>query len=134
MLVDIVVPIATKSRSNARVHWRGRQKTTKNERSATCIMLLKTGLSTADRVDVVGGKERLTRTLIDAPLPCAVTLTRLSERFLDDDNVRDALKAVRDEVAAWLGVDDRDERVTWRYGQQKMQRGCFGVRVQLEAL
>jgi hypothetical protein len=46
-----------------------------------------------------------------------VTITRVSPRLLDDDNLRGALKAVRDGIADALGVDDRDERVRWRYRQ-----------------
>jgi hypothetical protein len=52
-------------------------------------------------------------------LPCVVTLTRIAPRALDDDNLRGALKATRDEVAAWLLVDDRDPRVTWTYAERR---------------
>lgn len=32
-------------------------------------------------------------------------------------------------VAAWLGVDDADPRVTWQYGQR---RGEYGVRIEIK--
>lgn len=51
--------------------------------------------------------------------------------MLDDDNLRSALKAVRDGIAEKLGIDDRDPRVEWRYGQRK---GMVGVDVELEAM
>lgn len=59
-------------------------------------------------------------------LPCVVRLTRLSPGTLDDDNLRGALKAVRDGVADRLGVDDRDPRVTWEYAQERF-KGLKGV-------
>ena len=54
-------------------------------------------------------------------LPCVVTLTRATPtaRQLDDDNLRGAMKAVRDQVAEWIGVDDASPRVTWRYEQRR---------------
>lgn len=48
---------------------------------------------------------------------------------LDDDNLRGALKAIRDGVADALGVDDRDPRVEWKYDQR---RGPYAVEVTIE--
>lgn len=62
------------------------------------------------------------------PLPCVVTLTRLAPSSgLDDDNLVGSLKSVRDAVADWLGVDDKD-RATVRY-QYEQQRGPWAVGV-----
>jgi hypothetical protein len=50
-----------------------------------------------------------------------VRLTRVHasrSRGLDDDNLRSALKAVRDGVADALGVDDRDPRLSFHYHQR----------------
>jgi hypothetical protein len=44
-------------------------------------------------------------------------LTRCSPRKLDDDNLASAFKAIRDEVAKQLGVDDGGTRVEWVYKQ-----------------
>lgn len=56
------------------------------------------------------------------PLPCVVSLTRLSpSNGLDDDNLPGSMKGVRDQIAAWLGVDDRSKLVTWRYDQRRSQ-------------
>lgn len=53
-------------------------------------------------------------------LPCTVLLTRVGpSNGLDDDNLRGALKGVRDAVAEWLRIDDRDPRVTWQYDQRR---------------
>jgi hypothetical protein len=68
----------------------------------------------------------------DRVLPCVVTFTRLSAGELDDDNLAGSCKAVRDGVADWLGVDDRDKRVQWRYSQGRCPRGHFGVNVRIE--
>jgi hypothetical protein len=64
-------------------------------------------------------------------LPCAVILTRLStgNRPQDDDNLRASLKRVRDEIAAWLGVDDGDRRVKWVY--RELRAFTAGVRVEV---
>ena len=66
-------------------------------------------------------------------LPCVVTLTRIAPRALDCDNNQISMKAVRDGVADRLGVDDRDPRVTWRYGQEKPdQPRTYAVRITIE--
>lgn len=44
---------------------------------------------------------------------------RVAPGRLDDDNLARACKAVRDEVAAWLGVDDGDPRISWVTAQEK---------------
>jgi hypothetical protein len=62
-------------------------------------------------------------------VPCTVLLTRVAPSAgLDDDNLSGALKGVRDEVAKWLGVDDRHRtQVRYRYAQA---RGTWGVRIE----
>ncbi len=59
-------------------------------------------------------------------LPCTVTLTRISARGLDDDNLQGAFKAVRDSVASALCVDDRlRDIVRYEYSEDvvKWKRG-----------
>lgn len=58
-----------------------------------------------------------------------VTLTRVGPRRLDDDNLAGSLKGVRDAIAAALGVDDRDPKVQWVYGQYPAGRGHYWVEV-----
>ena len=53
-----------------------------------------------------------------AGVPLVVTLTRVGGRKMDDDNLSAALKAVRDGVADWLGVDDGSPLLTWDYRQE----------------
>jgi len=58
-----------------------------------------------------------------------VTLTRIApSNGLDDDNLAGALKACRDEIAEWIGVNDRD-RKTVRY-EYEQERGPWGVRIE----
>ncbi len=94
----IKAPIATVSITNKREHWSKRSRRAKGQREAAYL---------------------LTQLLSKMGLPMTVTLTRIAPRALDDDNLRSALKSVRDGVADRLGIDDRDSRVVWAYGQRK---------------
>jgi hypothetical protein len=70
-----------------------------------------------------------------ATTPLVVLMTRLSRGELDDDNLRGALKAVRDGIADALGLkSDRDPRVEWRYAQAKATKAMpHGVRIEVRA-
>jgi hypothetical protein len=37
---------------------------------------------------------------------------------MDDDNLTSALKAIRDQIASLIGVDDGDHSIEWRYEQR----------------
>jgi hypothetical protein len=65
-------------------------------------------------------------------VPCSVLLTRIAPSGgVDDDNLAGALKSVRDQVAKWLGVDDRDRvQVRYRYAQARGAKGEWGVRIE----
>ena len=103
----IAVPLRTRG-SNARESWPARHGRVKRERSAVAWIL-----ATERRPSI----------------PCTVLLTRCAPSAgLDDDNLRTALKGVRDQVAEWLGVNDRDSsRVRYLYAQV---RGAWGVRIE----
>lgn len=49
---------------------------------------------------------------------------------MDGDNLANALKPVRDQLAEWLGVDDADGRIRWESGQIET-RGPVGVLVSI---
>jgi hypothetical protein len=71
---------------------------------------------------VLTGRDRVT-----------VTMARVAPRELDDDNLRGALKAVRDGIADAFGVNDRDPRVTWVYGQRRGSTPrTYAVQVDIE--
>lgn len=112
MTVTISWPMKLPSASNLREHWAAKAKRVKAQRKATALML------SANRVaehvmmlEMAGG--------LASPKRIAVRLTRVSPRPLDDDNLRGAFKAVRDQVAAYFEVDDRDPRIRWGYAQAK---------------
>ena len=113
-VVTFIVPIATKSTLNLREHWASRARRVRAERKATRWAAICLPRGTLDWLIT----------------PLAVTLTRISPRRLDSgDNLNASMKAVRDEVATWLDIDDADPSVRWDYGQEK---GKPAVRVRIE--
>ena len=94
--VTVYVPVRTVSEANTHDHWRKRHARAKAQRGAIAL--------------------KFTRLPLPAP-PLVVRLERIAGRRLDDDNLRSAFKAIRDEVAKFIGVDDGDERVKWEYDQ-----------------
>jgi len=94
---------------NAREHWRVRARRVKAER---------------EQVDWV----LISRGIMKPLLPAIVTITRVAPSSgLDDDNLAGACKAVRDQIAQWIGVDDRHrDVVTYAYAQR---RGPWAVEI-----
>ena len=92
--MEYTLPIKLESTANLREHWASKYRRMKKQKQATIII-----------------KKH--------PLPCVVEIVRIGKRTLDGDNLQNAAKAVRDGIAARLGVDDADPRVEWRYSQQK---------------
>lgn len=68
------------------------------------------------------------------PVPAIVRMVRVAPGALDRDNLGRAFKAVQDELAAWLGVDDGDPAVEWHVGQQKGAPKEYGVRLHVRAV
>ena len=94
------LPIRTISENNAREHWRSRHSRRKKQREDVTLLLK--------------GK------LDDVTFPCIVLLCRIAPRRLDTgDNDAGSQKSCRDAIAKLLGIDDRDERVTWKYDQKR---------------
>ena len=107
----ICIPLRTGMGLNSREHFMARKRRVASERQAVAYVL---------------GPQ------VKPALPLIVTLTRIApSNGLDDDNLAGALKAVRDQVAEWLGVDDRD-RKTVRY-EYEQERGPWGVRIEWRA-
>jgi len=104
----LILPIRTVSIMNLRENWRVRAKRAKTERKIAFILMPKVAL------------------------PCTIKLTRIAPRELDDDNLRGSQKSVRDGIADRLGIDDRDRRVRWDYGQEKGGAKEYAVRVEVE--
>ena len=104
----ITVPLKTVPGLNARELWQGRSSRVKKERKAVAWSLV--------------GQTR-------PPIPCSVRLTRVAPSGgVDDDNLSGSLKAVRDQIAEWLGIDDRHRnQVRYVYAQK---RGPWGVTIE----
>lgn len=97
-MITTKIPLETVSTTNMREHWSKRARRAKEQRRVAYMW---------------------TPLLPRLGFPLTITLTRISPRKLDDDNLRSALKSVRDGIADRLEIDDRDSRVTWEYGQRK---------------
>lgn len=110
-MISATLPLHVKSTANERLHW-----ATKAERA---------------RMHRAAAKMALGRRPAKLAGPVVVTLTRQAPRELDDDNWVSAAKNLRDGVADWLGVSDRDKRVAWVYRQA---RGLSCVRIDVEVV
>lgn len=99
--MKVRIPLRLVSSPNLREHWAVKSKRNKSE-MATVGWYLR---SEPDRFD----------------LPCRVTITRLGPKPFDRDNNVAAMKATQDAIAEWLGADDSDPRIQWRYAQRRSQ-------------
>lgn len=107
----IVLSLKIESTLNKREHWGARRKRAKKHRESAYW-----GLAAAQ--------------MRPLELPRAVTLTRIAPRELDTDNLAGGFKSVRDGVADWLGIDDKDKRVEWVYAQEKGKPKEFACRIE----
>lgn len=98
-IATFIPGLVPKSTANEREPWQVRAHRAKREREWVLLKLQSKGRPPA--------------------LPVTVELTRHGTRLLDDDNAVTAMKACRDGVADWLGVDDGDPRITWVVKQRK---------------
>jgi predicted Fe-S protein YdhL (DUF1289 family) len=109
----ILLPIRTAPGQNVREHHQARARRVRSERETT-------------RWFLVGVPKPAT--------PCVVTLTRIApSNGLDDDNLSGACKSIRDEIAAWLGVDDKHRHIV-RYAYAQMRGKEWGVLVEFKAM
>lgn len=111
----VVVPLRTGTGLNAREHWAARSRRVRSERDLVAFHLRY----------YAGACPPLVR----AASAVRVRLVRLGGRRCDGDNLAGGLKAVRDEVARWLGKDDGDPSVSWSYSAEP--GGPWGVRVEV---
>lgn len=106
MRTTVTIPLRLDSMANLRLHWAMRHKVVRKHRQAMIVVP-------------------------SHPLPCAVRLTRIAPRKLDDDNLVAAFKGCRDGIADRLGVKDNDPRVTWRYAQETGGKGVYAMRIDM---
>jgi len=87
----------------------------------------------AKRKETQRGYGALAVKLIGPTLPCTVFFTRYSSRQLDDDNLPNCFKHVRDGIAKSLHTDDSPlHPIRWRYAQEKAPH-CHGFTVEWTA-
>lgn len=67
------------------------------------------------------------------PLRFRVLLVRCSVRYCDDDNLAASCKAIRDQIAAELAINDGDPAIEWEY-EQVRTRGSVGCFIRIERL
>lgn len=102
--------------ANLREHWAKRAKRVKAQRAATALALIAYACEGAQ----TKGSLWQVRNLLRCGEKLHVKLIRVAPRPLDTDNLAGALKAVRDEVAKQLVVnDDPKSAVTWEVDQMK---------------
>ena len=126
------LPLKTMSEANCSEHW-----TDKSKRHKTQQLFIRS---------LFNGETR------DIPMPCEISLIRVSPRFLDEEeNLPMAFKWIKDEIGACLfpekivfyqkkngkiacnkGHSDSDPRVKWKYSQEKAKR--LGIRIEIRPL
>jgi hypothetical protein len=113
-MISLTLPCRVVSEANrsSGEHWTAKYKRKKSQREALAIALVESGLAQHK-----------------PPLPLVVTFLRHGRQKMDDDNLQRAFKGLRDAVARWIGLDDADKRIEWRY---KQQAGKPGVEVKIE--
>lgn len=110
--IRFTIPLHTVSEANARSHRMAKAGRVKAQRKTTTDVVCA----------LVGPRCPL-------PTPLVVELVRLAPSSgLDDDNLTSALKATRDALAKWLGVDDRKRDVV-RYEYDQRREKTYGVEV-----
>lgn len=108
--MSVTIELHTKPEGNSREHWRKVQQRAKSQKL------------------IVG---HVLKQHTPPALPAVITMTRLSFGEMDDDNLRSALKRVRDAVADWCGCGDSPrDPLRWEYGQEKTKRGHHAVRIE----
>ena len=95
-VICVTVPVKIVSNANQREHWRDRQAA----------------------AWVLAGKERP-----PAAVPVTITITRIGQQRMDDDNLAGGCKNIRDGISDWLALDDGSAWLTWRY-DQRCDRKC----------
>lgn len=111
-MIQFTLPIKTVSEANCRDHWAVKQRRVKGQR----------GIAKAATFNAWTVKHAY---------PYQIKLTRIGKRLLDDDNLRGAMKAIRDGVAEALRVNDGDaNQATWDYAQETGKE--FAVKVEIK--
>src|SRR5262245_4207123 len=108
------MPVRVDSRTNSREGWKASWARNKKQKEALfCYWRMAVGFE------------------FEASLPCVVRLVRIGPKRLDDDNLGESFKAIRDQIAYELHADDGDERIKWEYAQVPVGKRVYQVRVEV---
>ena len=126
-MIKYTIDIRTISEANIRGHWAKNYK-------------LHTDQKFVAQACTVGalGKLVIGDPLIGDGVPITIHMTRVGGNKMDDDNLRGALKYIRDGIAdalapgLVLGGADGLDRFTWKYSQRKGKRSEPKIEVTLE--
>ena len=117
-MIEFLIPGSIPSALNLREHWATKAWRVKKQREQALLLArFNVELTLAADLQARGG---------------VITLTRCAPRQLDSDNLAGALKGTRDGIAVALGISDGDERIAWRYAQERCRDGEQQVRVTIE--
>jgi hypothetical protein len=133
-MIKVLLPIRTTTESNTTGHWRPKAKRAKAQREQVGWFMAAALAWTPGT-----GKEHpigLQRARAGWVLPSGrrlrVFLIRIAPSRLDVDNNVSSMKHIIDQIAASIGIDDRDDRVEWLFSQRKGAVREYGVEVILE--
>lgn len=121
-MINVYVPIRTVSEMNNFDHWTKKHKRHKSQKATVKLFLLPQILAKTDSI-----------------LPCILTITRISPRYLDRDNLYASLKYVTDACCELLvpglaiGRADSDKRIQIEISQEKGGVKEQGVRIQIRS-
>lgn len=117
--------LRTVSEANSREHWR-KSAARHAEQRALVRAVLNTTFGAPPPLSIVENGWT-------APNPIVITLTRIAPGIgLDpDENLPCALKYVKDEIAAWFGVNDRTKALKWSYAQERADAGVYKTRIEI---
>lgn len=131
-VLEFTVPVRTVSGMNQREHFhaRGRRNSVHRKMVALSVLALCRGRAWPSK-PTMRGRRMLETMQLPVELPAVVTMTRIAPSELDDDNLAASNKAIRDQLADHLGVNDRDTRVRWYSEQRKGKPGEYAVHVRI---
>lgn len=103
--------------ANRRDHWAVRRRRAMGQKAATHAALVTLGPDVRDR--------------FRAAATVTVRFVRIGGKKLDSDNLVGGFKAIRDQLAKWLQVDDGSDRLRFEWPVQ--EAGSAGFRIELTA-
>ena len=101
-------PVRIESEMNSREHWSSRRRRFDRQCLAVREAMRPAGGFVKDVGEWMKSQSGVVR----------VKLTRVGKRKLDSDNLAGGFKAVRDQIAFLIGVDDGSDLYVWEYAQE----------------